>query len=237
MENTILDRNLDPSTTGGTWMDIRPNADRARTAIALLYVMLILDVALIGLTFYQRKVVISGSYSDIQSAALMIGGVALLYLAGYVVGIVMFIRWFRRAYLNLHQIEGSQLSHSEGWAAGAWFVPVVNLAWPFTIMKEIVKGTGEHAQRLTGNTYDNLMPMTISWWIMWLAQYLLGLVNSFVTDPDLSIPLMLITHIFFLTAGVILIMIIRKVAVMEQALYENRERAGMQVTTVYTPRF
>ncbi len=50
--------------------------------------------------------------------------------------------WFRRAYFNLHQ-KVSYLSHSEGWAAGSWFVPIVNLYRPYQIMKEIYVETKE----------------------------------------------------------------------------------------------
>lgn len=53
------------------------------------------------------------------------------------------IMWFRRAYHNPYKIGISYLSYSEGWAAGAWFVPFMNLVRPFTIMKEIWNKTQE----------------------------------------------------------------------------------------------
>ena len=50
----------------------------------------------------------------------------IIYLIAYIISGITFIMWFRRAYFNLHQ-KVSWLNHSEGWAAGCWFVPIVNL--------------------------------------------------------------------------------------------------------------
>lgn len=53
-----------------------------------------------------------------------------------IVSVVTFIMWFRRAYFNLHQMIRN-LSHDESWAAGSWFVPILNLFRPVSIMKEM----------------------------------------------------------------------------------------------------
>ena len=53
----------------------------------------------------------------------------------YIVSGIMFIRWFRRAYFNLH-IVVNNLSFSEGWAAGYWFIPFANFNRPYRIMKK-----------------------------------------------------------------------------------------------------
>jgi hypothetical protein len=55
--------------------------------------------------------------------------VALAGLVGlviYLVGIVVFLFWFRRAYGNLRPLRG-QMSRGPGWAIGAWFIPIANL--------------------------------------------------------------------------------------------------------------
>jgi len=59
-----------------------------------------------------------------------------IYFIFYSISVITFIMWFRRAYFNLHQ-KVNHLSYSEGWAAGSWFVPIINLYRPYQIMKEI----------------------------------------------------------------------------------------------------
>lgn len=237
MESNILDRNLGPSNLAGSWVDVRPNGDRAKAAIVLVYIMIVLDIAFVLLSFNAQSMAYSGSYDENLRNAMILGGAAILYLAGFIVGIIMFIRWFRRAYYNLHQIDGSLLSRTEGWAAGAWFVPLLNLVWPFTIMQEIVSENDRHAQRLTGNSCENVLPLVNWWWGLWIGQYVLGMVNNFLSDFELVRSMTVVTHLLYIIAGIILAVIIRRVSVMERAVYDNRERAGLQTVAVSTPSF
>lgn len=68
-----------------------------------------------------------------------------IFLICYIVYLILFIMWFRRAYYNLHQIT-PYLSFSEGWAAGAWFVPILGLIRPYKIMRELYEVTTEQLE-------------------------------------------------------------------------------------------
>jgi len=121
---------------------LRPNQERAKTAIILIYIVLGIELIDCVSDYFQLRLLqrfqsgITVSVSEATANDMRVTILALIYMVAYITSAVMFIRWFRRAYFNLHQVA-RVLTHSEGWAAGAWFVPIVNLFRPYQIMKEL----------------------------------------------------------------------------------------------------
>lgn len=74
--------------------------------------------------------------------------IGILAMIAQLALIITFIQWFRRAYHNLHKAGERNLLMSEGWASGAWFVPIMSLFRPYQIMIEI----WERTQRLAGSS-------------------------------------------------------------------------------------
>jgi len=82
---------------------------------------------------------------------------------------VVFIQWFRRAYYNLHTIS-KDLSFSEGWAAGAWFVPFMNLGRPFVIMKEMMFVAESLLIKANYVTEKDARRRSVGiWWTLWIV--------------------------------------------------------------------
>src|SRR5687768_5404427 len=107
-------------------MELRPNADRAKNAILLIWVVTALEVISFVSGYMQYNLLVSvqngGEISDSTATAndLREQIIGIVLLIATVASIITFIQWFRRAYFNLHmQMNG--LTWSEGWAAGAWF--------------------------------------------------------------------------------------------------------------------
>ena len=152
---------------------IADNKGRAKTAIAFIWVNVVLQIANIALSFQYYNWL--GSFSGKElikidekvTGALM--GQFLLFIVSSIVGIfviVFFIMWFRRAYKNLHTLKARNLKRSEGWAAGGWFVPVLWWFVPFQIMKEIANGTSELAKKIQYHV-PNMDGKIGLWWILW----------------------------------------------------------------------
>jgi len=100
--------------------------------------------------------------------------IAIIYLVTYIVSGVTFIRWFRRAYFNLH-LKAETLSFTEGWAAGSWFVPIISLYRPKQIMKELYVETQNLLSTKQENSMVNLSTQFIGlWWALWLIASFLG---------------------------------------------------------------
>jgi hypothetical protein len=170
-------------------MSLKPNSARGRAILIFLIFALVLDLAswissylqLSLLTDARSGVMITeaeATQNDMREAIIAI--IMLLVRLGC---IITFIMWFRRAYYNLHQ-KVSNLAFSEGWAAGGWFVPFLNLGRPVQIMSEMARETKELlvGEKLIEprNTLSVLIP---TWWILWLLS---GITNNYVFRAQMA---------------------------------------------------
>ena len=112
--------------------------------------------------------------SDTIRTAISIGQLIILLLS-----MIFFIMWFRRAYFNLHQLSFNNARYDEGWAAGAWFVPVINLFYPYQIMSDIWKGK----QNAIGERFGEPQSVALVgwWWAAYLINNFFAYISSFVT--------------------------------------------------------
>lgn len=170
-------------------MSLRPNSARGKAILIFLIFALVMDIVSIISSYLQLNLltaVSQGAFiSETQATQNDVreGIVGLLVALVRIGCIITFIMWFRRAYYNLHQ-KVDNLAYGEGWAAGGWFVPFLNLARPVQIMSEMARETKE---LLTGeklieprNTLSILIPI---WWTLWLLS---GIVNNFVVRAQMS---------------------------------------------------
>ena len=97
----------------------------------------------------------------IRASDMLIIVVMLAFWVIFILAIVFFIMWFRRAYYNLHQLSWHNARYTEGWAAGSWFVPIINLWWPYQIMVDIWKGTQNALRQRLGEPQSTAI---IGWW-------------------------------------------------------------------------
>jgi hypothetical protein len=97
---------------------------------------------------------------------------ALLSLGALVATIVAFCMWLHRLYRNLPALGATGLRYSPGWAAGAWFVPILNLWRPYQIVREVWQRTAP-----AGQGWDLLK----LWWGLWLVSNYVG---NFVFRQD-----------------------------------------------------
>jgi len=196
---------------------LKPNEDRAKFAIGLIWVVLILDILSLISGYLQYDLLqtfASGgeiSNETIESNDSREQIIGLFYLIAFIISAVTFILWFRRAYFNLHQ-KINYLSHSEGWAAGSWFVPFISLYRPYQIMKELYQETADLLKRNNIRVNSNFTTSLLGWWWgLWLlsnaiGQFVFRYSNNAVTIDELttstiasmignlvSIPLALIT--------------------------------------------
>ena len=127
---------------------IRNNANRSASIIAILKIYLWCSVIDFLFSIYQYQLwsnydfdpVLNSfdgdyDYPEVIQYDLLYGVFSLIFLVIMIISYVRFIKWFRRAYCNLNRV-GIATDKKEGWAAGAWFIPIYSLFAPFQIMKE-----------------------------------------------------------------------------------------------------
>ena len=160
-------------------MLLRDNTARAKQIVSIFWIMLgIIIISIVAQAW--RYSLLDGASPDIGNidmeminmSDLLIVVITLAYWAILILAIVFFIMWFRRAYYNLHQLSWHNARYTEGWAAGSWFVPVINLWWPYQIMVDIWRGTQNALRERLGE------PQSLSiigwWWAFYLIQRFAG---------------------------------------------------------------
>ncbi|GAA4757323.1 MULTISPECIES: DUF4328 domain-containing protein [Flavobacterium] len=157
---------------------MKPNHSRAKYAIVFIALIFILDLFSLLFDYLEYLLLTSDFNQDIVTEAenndLRQSILGILYILVYITSVVFFIRWFRRAYYNLHT-KIDHLSHSEGWAAGSWFIPFICLYRPYQIMKEMYTETVDYLEdqnKKIGNQYYSYF--IGFWWTLWIISNFLG---------------------------------------------------------------
>ncbi len=150
--------------------------------------------------------------------------ISLVHAVVYVGSIITFIKWFRRAYFNLGQLN-KNLSTTDGWVAGAWFIPVYSLFRPYQLMKEMFVETNEILKtRVEGYTSQPIKSIGV-WWTFWVLFNLLGNIVSQMGARAVSVEAMqavskctIILGFFAIPLALITVRVIREYSVMEEEL-------------------
>jgi len=159
---------------------LRPNTQRAKNAITLIWIMLALEITSLISGYFQYDLLEAAANGEEVSAVTATANdlreqiIAIFYMLFLIISGVTFIQWFRRAYFNLHQ-KVPYLSHTEGWAAGSWFVPIICLYRPYQIMNELYQETKElliaKGLRVNADFKTNLLWL---WWTLWILTSIIG---------------------------------------------------------------
>ncbi|WP_333695494.1 DUF4328 domain-containing protein [Flavobacterium sp.] len=175
-------------------MQLKPNHQRAKTAQLLIAMVGVVYIMMLISSYWQY-----GLLQDMKSGTVYSQEVletndlreqflAIVFLMLYITSAVTFIMWFRRAYFNLHQ-KINHLTHTEGWAAGSWFVPFINLYRPYQIMAELYNETAELLAKRGFKRKVKLDTTFVGiWWFLWLVSNLLANIvfrmSNSATDID-----------------------------------------------------
>lgn len=161
---------------------MKDNSQRAKIAMVLLAIIFVLDILSFASSSLQYELLdrVQGGFDytdeELELNDVRESVIGLLYLAVYIGCVVTFIMWFRRAYYNLHTIAKNVL-HSEGWAAGAWFVPFLNLFRPYQIMDELYSKTNAIVSSKFSDYTIKGKGIVGLWWTVWL-------IDNFVSNYE-----------------------------------------------------
>jgi len=213
------------------------NEQRAKIAITSILVVLVFDIVLLILNFYRYNLlqaVTNGvtitteiTTEIVETAETIdsrIGTATIIELIAYIISIIFFIRWFSRAYSNLHR-KVTGLLYSKGWAIGCWFVPILNFYRPYRIMKELCRKT----ETLLSIEKPNLSETIDVWWFLFIVSAFVDrALSRFETETTIK-QLMLYTTIYFFSSiinilyALITISIIKDYSKMESLLFQADE--------------
>jgi ABC-type multidrug transport system fused ATPase/permease subunit len=172
-----------------SFIKIRPNKKRGQIVLSLLFTMIILQIIIdIRGQFLGRRIIedftppASDAFFSDLPMLLLNAAISIIY----VLSIVYYIRWFRRAYFNLN-IIASPLRYKNGWAAGSWFIPVFHWIGPFQIMIELYSKTRlflvKNNIQVPGKWIFILLGV---WWFLYFISGLIGIYSMFSDHINLQ---------------------------------------------------
>lgn len=174
---------------------LRPNKDRSNRLIIILWIYTALELLTSVsdvLQYFLLKRIETGNFEmrEVNANDTRQSIVAIVMILLYIGVAIVFIQWFRRAYYNMHQLS-TNLSHSEGWAAGAWFVPIMNLGRPFMIMKEMMSVAENMLIDENLIRKDNKRIRSVGiWWALWISVSVLSDVNARIQSKSEDITIL-----------------------------------------------
>ena len=225
---------------------LKPNGQRAKNAIILIWVVLVLEIIMLISSYFQYDLLqiaknggeISMEAADANDTREQIIGI--IYLIAFVISGVTFIQWFRRAYFNLH-LKINNLSHTEGWAAGSWFVPIINLYRPYQIMKELyqeTKGIVTRKGLILSKEYS--ISYLGWWWTLWITNSIIGQIiyryPSETIDELIGVTVIsMIGSIMGIPLALITVKVIKDYSDIEPLLNEINDEEEMTTDTIDNP--
>jgi Domain of unknown function (DUF4328) len=102
--------------------------------------------------------------------------VTLAQLLVFIATAYFFLAWFYRAYANLPALGARDPEASPGWAVGAWFIPLVNLARPYRRAREIWRGSDPDTDPRDPAAWHRapVSPLLGCWWAAFLVSSFVG---------------------------------------------------------------
>jgi hypothetical protein len=91
----------------------------------------------------------------------------------FLVTAVLWLLWLHRAYRNLTLVGSQATDRTPGWVVGCWFVPILNLVFPYFVMHEL------WVRSATGNVHaaasvDDPPALMLWWWVTYLLAKVLS---------------------------------------------------------------
>jgi hypothetical protein len=211
--------------------DLKPNDQRSKNAITLIWIVMSLDIIAFISSYFQYDLLQTVANGGMVTSAEAVFNdirqqiVGVLYSITYIVSGIVFIQWFRRAYYNLH-LRSSHLSYTDGWAAGSWFVPFLNLYRPFQIMKELYVETARIFSKKGLTEEASSTKFLVWWWALWLINNLVSqfefrtsLKAEIPTDLSIVTIAGMIGNLISIPLAIITVKVIKDYAKMEQVLH------------------
>ncbi len=176
---------------------LRPNHQRAKVAITLIWIILVLQAMMHLADFWELTMLVryqnggQNSQEMLQWSDNLQLVLAPINTVVYIISGVTFIQWFRRAYYNL-ALRVQPLNTTDGWASGGWFVPIMSLFKPFQIMRELfVETKGYLAKNIPGFQAAEHANLIGWWWALWVISSLASNLQTRLILMDNSVEMLI----------------------------------------------
>lgn len=143
-------------------------------------------------------------FSELVNTESTYVNAGLVYLVVQVVAYVVVITWLYKSAKNAERINPGRMNNKAKWAIWGWFVPFMNLARPYHMVKE----TWEASNR--GDTTPTPVNLFRAWWGLLLVSSVVFRISfgADATDVYTILYSEIVGDVLYLAAGVVFIKII-----------------------------
>lgn len=106
-----------------------------------------------------------------------------IYLGALVVTGVAFIVWLVRARANAERLCVARHTLSTGWVIGGWIVPIVNLWFPFQVVRDVWKASKPENRGVGDLSLLRGSPLVALWWGLWVVALVIDRFG-FLGEPE-----------------------------------------------------
>lgn len=183
-----------PECVARTTTSVPPIEGRANVAMGAL-------IASIGMHVLMALVAVAqlatGNTGEEGVLAIVGGLVALLYLVVFITTIVVVCMWFHLATRHALARGASMEVQTPAAAVGSWFIPFVNLARPFNLVRGMLDNAGLDVGSVS------------TWQALWVIGNITANISSRIGGSG-GIAVGLLSDLFMVGAGISFVKIIRK---------------------------
>lgn len=117
------------------------------------------------------------------------GILSLLQVPVYVAGVVAFLMWLYRCYVNLPSLMSDSNEFTPGWAVGWWFIPLANLIKPFQAVRNLWSESDPDIDLTTPGFLSSVQAgapgFMAFWWGAWLLSNFVSNALGRYFDPEI----------------------------------------------------
>jgi hypothetical protein len=153
---------------------------------------------------------------------------SLLYLLPYVGCVIAIPMWAHRAYRNLPALGAQGLRFSPRWAAGAWFVPILNLFRPYQVVGEAWTASDPQVRSSTRESRARytVPGLILAWWLLFIISSVAGNVvgrlsalSSTLAQTLAADWLLVASNVLDIAAAALAVLVIRRLDARQEARY------------------
>lgn len=237
--------NYTPSIT------IRDNEQRSKNLVIAFWVLMGINLIAMVSGYLQLELLQvaenGGYYTDDEANTndLRQGVIGIVQTISLIVLGVLFIMWFRRAYVNAGSISDRKLKHDDSWTIWGFVVPIISLWYPYSIATEI----NEKMDRFLVTNKKGDIPATIGWVIgLWWTFYIIKnvvaniafrliLKEDTISELITSSQVYIFSDLFDILAALVTVMMILKMSEKEKTVKKavaeiNKKNALIEVASI-----
>ncbi|WP_103068529.1 DUF4328 domain-containing protein [Aquimarina sediminis] len=221
-------------------IEIWDNSKRAKYLINIFWIITGLTITGIISNYYELELLKNAQieqYIDEGEANandMRQGVIGIVQFIIYIISVVLFLNWFRRAYGNLHRLKISYLNHKETMAVWSWIIPIISLFRPVQIMTEIWTETQEKIKKMDSSYLIENGGFIIGlWWTLFIISNFIGkyvVKTAFKQDTIEQLiegsRAMIISDLIQIPEALLVILIVFRLSKIESKLADEVKKSG-----------